>query len=289
MSHRSQRSPVGEGDNGVAAFVNQYQLIVFFALTFAWSWGVFVLLIQPLGLAATRHAQIVFAWGPLIGAAVVTAVSDDSVREWVAQIDPRDTQLRWYFIALMTPLLLTDGSRVLAWLAGAPVTTAEITLLEFLSQFVVTLVIAGALEEFGWRGFAQPRVQERWSALTAALLIGVVWAIWHFPLVYDGTGAGYDAGAFIGFLIGLPVFSVAMAWIYNSTNGGLAFVMLFHAMINAPSPLQIVDTAPSWAQTVGELGQLGLLLLVPLVLALYYGRGYLAASQPIPLIPGRRS
>ncbi|SDF55770.1 hypothetical protein SAMN04488067_105188 [Halorubrum xinjiangense] len=288
MRHRSQHSSVEERDSRVAAFVDRYQLIAFIALTFAWSWGAFVLLIQPLGLAATQLAQVVFAWGPLVGAVVVTAVSGDSVREWAAQIDPRTTRLRWYLIALATPLLLTDGSRVLAWIAGAPVTAAEITVLEFLSQFAVTLVVAGALEEFGWRGFAQPRLQERWSALTAALLIGLVWALWHFPLVYGGTGAGYGAGAFVGFLIGLPVFSVAMAWIYNGTSGGLLFVMLFHAMINAPSPLQIADTAPSWAQTVGELGQLGFLLVVPLVLTLYYGREYLAASQPTPLIPGRR-
>lgn len=288
MRHRSQPSSVAESDSRVAAFVDQYQLIAFIALTFAWSWGAFVLFIQPLGLATTRLAQVVFAWGPLVGAAVVTAVSGDSVREWAAQINPRNIRLRWYLIALAMPLLLTDGSRVLAWVAGAPVAAAEITIFEFLSQFLVTLVVAGALEEFGWRGFAQPRLQERWSALTAALLIGFVWALWHFPLVYGGTGGGYSAGAFIGFLIGLPVFSIAMAWIYNSTSGGLLFVMLFHAMINAPSPLQIADAAPPWAQTVGELGQLGFLVVVPLVLTLYYGRGYLAASQPTPLIPGRR-
>ena len=288
MSHRDEHSSVEGTDNRAAAFVDQYQLAVFVALTFAWSWGAFALVIRPLGLAATRHAQVVFAWGPLVGAAVVTAASGDSIREWAAQVDPRDIPPRWYLIALLTPLLLTDGSRVLAWAAGAPVTAAEVTALEFLSQFTVTLVFAGALEEFGWRGFAQPRVQERWSALTAALLIGVIWAFWHFPLVYGGTGAGYGAGAFIGFLIGLPVFSVAMAWVYNSTNGGLLFVMLFHAMINAPSPLQIADTALPWAQTVGELGQLGFLLIVPLVLTLYYGKEYLAASTPTPLIPGRR-
>ncbi|WP_336037784.1 type II CAAX endopeptidase family protein [Halobacterium yunchengense] len=288
MSGLRNNSYAKKNDSRTAAFVGHYQLPVFFVLTFMWSWGVFFLIIRPLGWVETRQAQIMFAWGPLIGAAVVTAVSGGSLREWAAQIHPRNIAPRWYFIALITPLVLTDGSRILVWLTGAPVTVADITFLEFLSKFTITLVIAGSLEEFGWRGFAQPRIQERWSALTAAILIGVIWALWHFPLVYGGAGAGYDAGAFVGFLIGLPVFSVAMAWIYNSTKGGLLFVMLFHAMINAPSPLQIANSAPTWANTVGGLGQLVLLLMVPLILFLYYGRNYLAASHPHPPIPGRR-
>ena len=289
MSHPELRSLSERLTVGASTLVRRYQVTAFVALTFAWSWGVFFVLVRPLALVETRYAQVLFAWGPLVAAALVTASSGGDRREWVAQLDPRAVRARWYVVALLTPLVLTDGSRVLAWLAGAPVSTADVTPFAFLSKFAVTLFVAGSLEEFGWRGFAQPRLQERWSALTAALVIGVVWALWHIPLVYRGAGAGYGTGALVGFLIGLPLFSVVMAWLYNSTRGGLLFVMLFHAMINAPSPLRIAEAAPAWARTVGELGQLVLLLLVPLALVLYYGRQSLAESRPKPSIPGRRT
>lgn len=288
MSGDESRLTSGRLGSRVESVVRRHQVATFFLLSFAWSWGVFFLVVRPLGWVDTRHAQVVFAWGPLVGAALVTAVSGGDLREWASQVTSLDVRPRWYLVAIGTPLILTDGSRILVWAVGAPVTLADITAFGFLSKFAVTLFLAGALEEFGWRGFAQPRLQERRSALTAALLIGVVWALWHLPLVYGGAGAGYDTGAFVGFLIGLPLFSVAMAWVYNSTRGGLFFAMLFHAMINAPSPLRIADTAPRWAVTVGELGQLAFLLGVPLVLVLYHGRAYIAASRPVPLVPGRR-
>lgn len=279
----------GSNELLIPSLVAGYQLTAFLIMTFTWSWGAFFLLIQPLDWVGTRQAQVVFAWGPLIGAALVTGLSGHDLRAWAAQLIPSNVRLRWYVLALVVPLVLTDGSRVLVGLAGAPVAVADTTVTAFLTKFAVTLFLAGALEEFGWRGFIQPRLQERWSALTAAVLIGVVWALWHLPLAYGGAGAGYDAGAFVVLLIGLPAFSVVMAWLYNSTRGGLLFVMLFHAMINAPSPLRIADTAPQWAETIGELGGLVILIGVPLMLFLYYGRAYLAASGPVPPVPGRRT
>lgn len=286
MTHQNTGA-TGGSRLSIQSVVDGYQLAAFVLLTFTWSWGLFFLLIRPLDWVGTRPAQVVFAWGPLVGAALVTATSDDDLRAWVAQLIPSTGRIRWYGLALAVPLVLTDGSRVIVGLAGAPVTVADTTLTAFLTKFVVTLFLAGALEEFGWRGFVQPRLQERWSALTAALLIGVVWAVWHLPLAYQGAGAGYDAGAFVGLLIGLPAFSVVMAWLYNSTRGGLLFVMLFHAMINAPSPLVIANTAPQWAQAIGELGQIVILLGIPVALVMYYGRGYIAAVGPVPPIPGR--
>lgn len=269
--------------------LSQYQLSLFFGLSFAWSWMFFFFVARPLGWGDLRASQVVFAWGPLIGAGVVTKLSNDDLSNWASQITNLDVRPRWFFIALGMPLVLTDGSRILAWLAAAPVTIVDVSALEFLSKFLVTLVLAGALEEFGWRGFAQPRLQERHNALVAAIIIGILWAFWHFPMVYQGAGAGYDTGAFVGFLIGLPVFSIVMAWIYNSTKGGLLFVMLFHSMINSPSPLQLTSTAPAWAQTVGELGQLVILLIVPIALVVVYGPTYLANSRPEPRIPGKNS
>lgn len=256
--------------------IQQHQLLSFLLLTFGWSWGSFVIISRPLGWAGMRRAQVLFAWGPLIGAAIVTWLVGNDVRAWVAQVDPRDIELRWYLLALTIPLLLTDGSRVLVWLAGGPVNVADVSPGEFATAFLTTLLLAGSLEEFGWRGFAQSHLQQNRSALLGALIIGIVWALWHLPLAYEGAGAGYDAGEFVGLLLGLPMFSVVMAWLYNSTGGRLFPVLLFHAMINAPSPLTVEGSVSDLLELIGGVGQLAILLLVPLIILWVYGPDLLA-------------
>lgn len=95
----------------------------------------FFFVARPLGWGDLRASQVVFAWGPLIGAAVVTKLSNDDLSDWASQITNLDVRPRWFLIALGMPLVLTDGSRILAWLAGAPVTIVDVSVLEFLSNF----------------------------------------------------------------------------------------------------------------------------------------------------------
>ena len=56
------------------------------------------------------------------------------------------------------------------------------------------LVFSGPIgEEIGWRGFALPRLLEKYSALSASLILGSVWAIWHLPLILVGDFTAYGA------------------------------------------------------------------------------------------------
>ncbi len=261
--------------------IQRHQIAAFLVLTFAWTWTIWAVGIA-LGYGGTRWIQVVGAWGPLIGATVVTKASGGDVRAWAAQVVPnRGVKLRWYGLAFAAPFALTQTAVTIGWLIGEPVTLVDTT--EIIVAFAVTLFVAGALEEFGWRGFLQPRLQERRSALFAAVIVGVVWWLWHVPLLFGGTGAGYESGEAIALLIGLPLFSIVMAWIYNSTRGGLLFVMLFHATINT-TPVLETDAATA----VMGLGELAVLIGLPLFIVLYYGREYLAAASPEPPIPGHR-
>lgn len=95
----------------------------------------------------------------------------------------------------------------------------------------------GAGEELGWRGFALDRLQNKWNALIASLILGILWAAWHFPLFFiKGTPQqGMGFGTFIFWLWCLQVvcLSVLTTWVYNNTHRSILSAVCMHFMFNS--------------------------------------------------------
>ena len=89
--------------------------------------------------------------------------------------------------------------------------------------------IAAAGEELGYMGYVIDPLQERWSALTTGLIVGPVWAIWHFPsMIQIGQAPALMAWGFLA-TVG---FRILYVWLYNNTGKCVFGVILFHAMGN---------------------------------------------------------
>lgn len=165
--------------------------------------------------------------------------------------------LGWYLLAVLGPiplLLLADviyvllgGSRPRHWLA-MPSGAAEGGVVAIV--FVIGAVIAGGLgEEFGWRGFGQPRLQARIGALWAAIVIGLLWSTWHlWPVVVPGGLSLFSWTDLPQTYVRLVSTAILYAWLYNSTGGSLLLVLLAHGAYNVDS--SIVQTATSDVHTV---------------------------------------
>jgi len=114
---------------------------------------------------------------------------------------------------------------------------------------VVTLIFdAGPLgEELGWRGYALPRLLAgRFSPLAAALVLGLIWGVWHLPAFFVAGTAQHDLQMGILWLIvGTMLASVIMTWLYRRTGGDvLASGVLVHLMNNLTvAHLPFVDLA----------------------------------------------
>jgi membrane protease YdiL (CAAX protease family) len=144
----------------------------------------------------------------------------------------------WYAIAAFGPavLFLLDEAVYLV-LGGAP-PQHWIVLPPFSGFFPGSLffsvmgVLAGTIgEEFGWRGFAQPRLQKRYGALKASIFIGLVWGtfhLWILPICHCMT----LTDVFVTQYLRLIATAVIYAWIYNCTKGSLFLVMVAHAAHN---------------------------------------------------------
>jgi len=91
-------------------------------------------------------------------------------------------------------------------------------------------------EEIGWRGYALPRLAERFGLARASLLLGVVAGIWHLPLFALPGHANYGQPFWL-FVLGSTALSVAMAWLFMNTRGSVGLAMLMHAAANETNRL----------------------------------------------------
>ncbi len=153
----------------------------------------------------------------------------------------------WAVVALGLWPLLVLASNAIARLLGLGVPAAptwpDVPLpLILLESLAWCFLFAGPLnEEPGWRGFALPRLQNRYSPLVASIILGALWGLWHLPLHLMGVYYGGALGAVIR-IQEIPR-AILFTWLYNRTRGSLLVMILFHAAINTTS-LFLARSAP---------------------------------------------
>ena len=94
------------------------------------------------------------------------------------------------------------------------------------NQFLIVGIVNG--EELSWRGFALPRLQAKYNALTSSLILGVIWSLFHLPLFFTLTGPSQTDWSFSSFLLSTVGITILYAWIYNNTRGSVLLAYLFH-------------------------------------------------------------
>jgi CAAX protease family protein len=143
-----------------------------------------------------------------------------------------------------------------------------------LSSYLYTAIISGGLigpgicEEIGWRGFALPHLQRRYSAFTSSLIVGVAWAFWHWPnyVIPSDPPPWWRFAALVPMSMAA---SILFTWVYNSTGGNLFAVVVLHGAIYAA--LNVSPAADSAvAAQEGVIGPL-LYAIIAIVLVWRYG------------------
>ena len=86
-------------------------------------------------------------------------------------------------------------------------------------------------EELGWRGFALPRLLKGRSALSAGVILGVIWGVWHLP-AFILAGTPQNNMSFPLFMIGIVALSVLMTWAFKGTSGSVLAAVLIHWTFN---------------------------------------------------------
>jgi uncharacterized protein len=224
----------------VIALLRRQPLAWFFVIAFAWTWAFVIvfLILFPLPDVIVRTTPGDF--GPLIAAIVMSAVV--AGRTGVRQLLKRMVQWRvglvWYAFALIGIPLLYIASIAAVPGALASFKAPELsTALMYPVFYIVLLAIGGPLtEEPGWRGFALPRLQQRWGPLVGTVILGLLWAAWHLPNYFRPDWAAVNGGlSFSGivvFTIAAVSMSTILTWAFNHTGGSILMAILIHASLN---------------------------------------------------------
>lgn len=211
--------------------VKHHPLLTFYILTFVAAWGLKI----PVTLSATNNIVLRLApsFLPALAALLVIAViaGKRGATDLLKMAGRWRVSLIWYLVALVGPMLLQLLSVVCATLLGNAFPTIDFPGIRFLPTVIIATFFALG-EELGWRGFALPRLQSRFNALTSSLVVGLLWWLWHLPEVLAGPASGLSLLQCVNLefwsLVQMLALSVLMTWLFNSTGASVLLATLLH-------------------------------------------------------------
>jgi membrane protease YdiL (CAAX protease family) len=146
---------------------------------------------------------------------------------------------RWYLIALLLEFGIWALAITIDQQAGwnhevhpAVLDKAFGGAAAFMIPIAVIFTLPNALgEELGWRAFALPRLQAKYGALAASVILGLFWGCWHLPawVAWRSTEPGFLPVVLL--VVNTIPSAVVFTWLFNRTGGSLLIVVLYHASI----------------------------------------------------------
>jgi uncharacterized protein len=218
-------------------------LLKFFTLTFVATWTCFLSAVaishgsastNP-RLAVIRGLVFVGTFAPALVALVLTARAGaiSGTKALLRRMLQWRVGTRWYLFAVsyMAAIKLTVAL-VHRVMTGSWPRLGD----EPLGIIMVAIIISTPFqsgEEIGWRGYALPRLADRFGFARASIALGLIWAIWHLPLFFLAIPGNDEYGqSFPVWALGVTALSVAFAWLYTHSKGSLLLTMLMHSAVN---------------------------------------------------------
>ncbi|MGZ4516807.1 MAG: nitroreductase/quinone reductase family protein [Mycobacteriaceae bacterium] len=220
-----------------------HPLAVFFGLAYAlsWAWAI------PLAVTGqvvhrgegwpTHYPSLL---GPAIAAFVVTAWSAGrlGVRDLIGRMVRWRVGFRWWLVAV-SPLGFLALGLVIVLAAGKSLPAladfgrfSGTPAIGLVGVLLLITFIGGLGEETGWRGYALPQLQRRFSPLKSTMILAPLWFAWHLPQFFViGTYRDFGPGEYVGMFLGLTCGAFVLTWLYNRTSS-ILLVIVWHGTYN---------------------------------------------------------
>jgi membrane protease YdiL (CAAX protease family) len=275
---------------GFPEFARRRPILSYYLLTFGISWGLaglaYLALILWLGGLSDSSGGILFPLillGPLVSGLLHVRIVDGQAGWKVlgSRLRRLRTGWAWWLTAGFTiPLVLLGVLQTLDH-ALSPVFAPHYWVVGF------TLGIPpGILEEFGWSGFAFPKLAAKYDPRRAALIMGPIWGLWHAPVV-DFLGAAYPHGSywvpfFLAFVLLLSAARVLILWVYANTDS-IPTAQVMHISLTG----SLVFLGPASVSALQEAGWYALAGVVLWIIAILVMVRYGANLRRVPRPAGQ--
>lgn len=205
-------------------------------VAFGTSWAIWA----PLVLDSSHAREV--AWllyysgviGPTVAALLCASYSSDP-GSLFRRVGRWRVSLIWYAVAMLLPFAIRGAAVATVLLYDDHGWRVVFRPAEVVMRTTGLMLLLVPLEEIGWRGYALPILQRRYTPLISSVILGSIWALWHFPLAWATVGYqrtenpwSYMAWFFITII---PVSCLA-TWVFNRTGESIPLVSLFHVTIN---------------------------------------------------------
>lgn len=269
--------------------VRRFPLGAYFTLAY----GLSVLAAGVIGLPARSVSPASFVMFPVlvigVGTAGVALTAATRGREGLADLGRRFRRWRlgrWYLVLLIPPLGILAVVTVFRFLVSPVFSSALVPFnmtLGFVAFGIAVGLLSGLSEEMGWTGFAYPRLSRRFGALAGAVLLGLLWGVWHFSVI-DSLGAASPHGAYLpayfaSFILAMMAMRVLIAWAYSNTQS-----VLVAQLLHASSTASLVVVSPPHVTAAQEVlwyfAYAGLLWLVVAIVVARFGTSLTGRRAP---------
>jgi membrane protease YdiL (CAAX protease family) len=214
-------------------------IVLFLVLAYGIAWILWLpVLLGPAGLHLTKYdASLPFfislgTIGPLIASFLATRYEKG---RWAMPSRFLPTAQMRSWLNLVPGPALTIVAYVIVPYVFCVAPGHKLIPLRFLAPLLAIWpnLLGGPLEEeFGWRGFLLPRLSARIGNIWATLLVGILWASWHLPLMLTHLW-----GPFWYFLPMLMAAAVFASLAYWATGGSILGPILVHYVFNTCSTM----------------------------------------------------
>ena len=212
----------------------------FFFVAFALAWLITVPpALAQLGLAQgsiiPQGAGILIGLAPAIAAAL--AARRLQLKGFWRAMFRKPTPLWLGAAALLVPLAILALTYGVSVLRGEPI---KLGLGPEVFGFALLWLVLAFGEEVGWRGFALPRLTERYGFWVGSLILGLVWCVWHYPRLLGSPylGSFAEAAPLIAlFSVQIVIANFIICWLYFRSGGSVIACTLFHTSFNVAATI----------------------------------------------------
>ena len=216
----------------------KHPLFFYLLFTFLLSWIFWTIpIMQSLGVYDNNAFSSAFGLGVLFPMVVAVLLSmqifgGKGLRDLGSRFSLKGVHFKWYLISAFSFLAISFATLLIySLLYGSPESIFRYFAISNYITSMPILLLFATFEEVGWRGFALPILRNRFNALTASIILGVIWTVWHLPkLISEGTTDSYSLIIILFFGI---LFSIFISWLYENSNGSITLAILTHAAGNA--------------------------------------------------------